>query len=134
MVDIPVPSQADFDNLFASIKRGIDGMIAMAASLSTEGLAKAQAIAVASLSIFTAIKSAVESLGALRDYKGVTQETIDTLLSDFQRAIDLLKLMDAGMDDFVKWAESFEAKAVRGAEALARALAKLGVWRGAGVN
>jgi hypothetical protein len=100
MVDIPVPSQADFANLFASIKNAIDGMVGLAGELSTEGLTKAQAIAQASLSIFAAIKAAVESLGGLRDYKSIASETFTALWDDFNKALNLMSLLKGGVDAF----------------------------------
>lgn len=122
MVEIPMPKQEDFKNLFDGIKMALAGFSELATTLSTEALTKAESIAQTSLSIFTAIKAAVESLGALRDYKGIAQDTIDQLLIDFQRGIVMLNFLLLAATEWEEKAKAFEAKITSGAEHLAKAI------------
>jgi TP901 family phage tail tape measure protein len=122
MVDIPTPTEQDFANLFASIKSAISGMVTLAGELSTDGLAKAQAIATASLAIFAAIKAAVEALGGLRDYKAIASETFAALLGDFDKALGMLNLMSSGADLFQSITKTIADKIAAGGDYLKTAL------------
>jgi hypothetical protein len=105
MSEIKSPAEGAFTTLFAGIESAVNGMIDLSSRLSTEGLAKAQAIATASLSIFSAIKAGVEALTSLSTYKTFASEVFSAFAADFDQAINM-------MNDMAKRAIGFESAAV----------------------
>lgn len=122
MVDVPVPTATDFNNLFNSIKAALFMMSDLAATIDTDMLLRAQSIADISLSIFAAIKAAVESLGELRSYTKIPSETFALLLQDFQLAVNMMISGLAVSEQFVYITKSFEANIIAGAAHLANAV------------
>lgn len=125
MVDIKMPTDADFANVFAAIERVIAGMTAMAERLSTDSLGKAEAIANASLAIFASIKAGVEALTSLRDFTGVLPETFQTFLNDFEAALTMLEAMSTRAMQFENIAKIFEDYIASGAASLSHAFTML---------
>jgi TP901 family phage tail tape measure protein len=92
-VDVPVVSESSIDNVVNSITSFVNKLVAAAADMTTEGLAKASAIANSILPIAAAIKAWSEAALLIKDYTGVANDTWDKILSDFHRAIGLMTLM-----------------------------------------
>lgn len=123
MVDVPVPTAADFTNLFNSIKSALMMMSDLATNLDTEMLLKAQSIADISLSIFAAIKAAVDALAGLRAYADIPSETFAALVDDFGQAIQMMLDLNALSVRFIGIAALFEQNIQAGADHLKNAVA-----------
>jgi TP901 family phage tail tape measure protein len=123
MVDVPTPKPSDFNALFEGIEQAINGMLALASRLSTDGLSKAEAIAVSSLAIFTAIKAAVDALAGLRAYTNIPSETFAALVDDFGQAIQMMLDLNVLSVRFIGIATLFEQNIQTGADHLKNAVA-----------
>jgi Phage-related minor tail protein len=124
MVDIPRPSRAQFDAMFESFGLAIEGMITLAASLSSEGLTKANAVASAALAIFEAIKAAAEAFNALRDYVGIPSSVMDAVKQDFHGAVLFLADLLADALTYLDYALHFQDAVSRGSTALRAGMAE----------
>jgi TP901 family phage tail tape measure protein len=92
-VDVPVVSESSIDNVVNSITSFVNKLVAAAADMTTEGLAKASAIANSILPIAAAIKAWSEAALLIQGYTGTTEETFTKIITDFHRAISLMTLM-----------------------------------------
>lgn len=125
MADIKAPSPGAFNTLFAGIEAAINGMIDLAGRLSTEGLNRAQAIATASLAIFSAIKAGVEALAQLQTYKDVATDVFGAFLNNFNQAIDMLVQMAQRGLQFESISKTFESYIASGQVSLVHAFEML---------
>ena len=121
MTDIPMPSDQDFANVFNGIEKVVAGMNALADRLSTDGLAKAQALATASLAIFASIKAGVEALMSLKDFGSVLPDVFNAFFNDFNAAVDMLTQMARRAVDFDVICKNFEQYIASGSASLAHA-------------
>lgn len=125
MVDIKMPTEQDFANVFAGIERVIKGMTEMADRLDTTALEKASAISNASLSIFASIKAGVEALASLRDFTGILPEVFTAFYDGFNHAVDLLESMATRAMQFESVSKTFEGYIASGSASLAHAFTML---------
>jgi len=107
MVDVPVPTETDFDNLFDSLKAGVTRMVAFAADLTTEGLSKAGAVAVAVLPIAAAIKAWMEVSGLVRGYTAIAKESWQAAVDDFAKGLNWLNSLMVQALDYLARATRF---------------------------
>jgi hypothetical protein len=117
-----VPSKADFDNLFNSIKTALMGMSDLASTLSTDALIRAESIANSSLAIFAAIKAAVDALTPLRGYQSIGTDVFAALIADFNSAVNVMINGLSVSEKFMEIAKEFEANIMTGASHLANAV------------
>jgi hypothetical protein len=125
MFEVKVPTAAEITAIFASIAQGLQAGIDLSEIVSAEALAKAESVALKSLAIFAAIKSAVETFGALRDYKGVASEAFAALGVDFSSAVTWLTAFVGFGDKIAELAEVFRESMDKAGEAITAGLEKL---------
>jgi TP901 family phage tail tape measure protein len=125
MVDIKMPSDQDFTNVFLGIEKIINGMTEMAERLSTESLGRAESIAQASMSIFASIKAGVEALTSLKDFTNVLPEVFTAFYNGFNAALDMLASMATRGLTFEQTAKTFESYIASGSASLAHAFTML---------
>ncbi len=81
MVDMPVPTAADFDNLFISLERGLARSIALAARVAEETLPRAARVWEYMRSIYDSIKGGIEFLKGMVELTRPTEEQFDNLFT-----------------------------------------------------
>lgn len=96
------------DAFFTAFLAVTNKMAELTNTIDTTVLAQAEMVAQKSMAVFAAIKAAVESLGALRDYKSIAQEVIDAIMSDFKRGIVLLNLLILDVTEAESKAKTFD--------------------------
>lgn len=125
MVDLKMPTEQDFANVFTGIERVISGMTDVASRLTTEGLGRAEGMAQASLTLFASLKAGVEALSALKDFAGVLPEVFDKFFDDFNHAIELVESMATRAITFDNASKMFKDYISSGAAHLATAFQML---------
>lgn len=119
-----VPSAA-FDAFFTGLREAVTRMQDIAATISTDFLGQAEVIAQKAVTIFGAIKSGVESLSALSEFKGVLAETFTQFYDDFNAALDMLQDMASRAMTFDVTARTFDQYISSGAATLSHAFTML---------
>lgn len=112
-----IPAEA-MDALFAGISDAVSRMQDLAATLDTEMLTRAVAVAEKSAAIFNAIKGGVDALTSLADFKAVAPEAFQALLDGFNQAVAILNQMLGAATQFESLAIQIEDKLVSAAQHL----------------
>lgn len=118
----PIASGLGFSNgltfFFDQLREALEGMNKLASELSIEYLGRAEQIALKAGAIVSFIANAAEAFASVKEYTKIPEESMQALLDDFKRALDLLHLLLSDADRFQEMAESFSAKITAGADAL----------------
>jgi TP901 family phage tail tape measure protein len=118
IADVPVISEANFDNVVSGMRAGLKSMITLSVEFAGEGLTRAAAIANSSLAVSSALKSWAETSGVMRDYTQIAEQSWHDIVADFERGLDLLHLLMSSAIEYEAMAIEFETRILSGSSHL----------------
>lgn len=78
------------ETIFADIRRAVDAMVAIAAMADIDGVTAASEFSAKVITIFSALKTGIDALDALRDYESIPSERMAALETDFNLAVGMI--------------------------------------------